>query len=67
MDILKIVKESGITQKSIAKELGTSPSQFGDVLHGRRPFPIKWVRPLCMILQCDPNFLFEWEKETMGQ
>jgi len=66
MKALELIKASGITQRRIAKELGTSPSQLGDVLHGRRPFPVKWIKPLCRILQCDPNTLLGWEK-TMGE
>ena len=66
MRALALIKESGITQRQIAKELGTSPQQLGDVLHGRRQFPLKWVEPLCRILQCDPNTFFGWEK-TMGE
>lgn len=66
MKALEVIKKSGITQRKIAEQLGTSPSQLGDTLHGRRPFPVKWIEPLCRILHCDPNTLFGWEK-TMGE
>ena len=61
---MELIKESGITQRKIAEELGTSPAQFWSALHGRRPFPIKWVEPLCRILHCDPNELFGYETKN---
>lgn len=65
MDINKLIIESGITKASIARELGVSPQQFNNAIHGKRPIPIKWVIPVCRILGCDPNTLFEWEGEGM--
>lgn len=64
MKALELIKESGITQRAIAKELGTSPAQLGNALHGRRPFPIKWIEPLCNILHCEPNELFGYKKKN---
>lgn len=63
MKALELIKASGITQREIAEQMGTSPTQLGNVLHGRRPFPIKWIEPLCRILNCEPNELFGYEKK----
>ena len=61
MDALALIKKSGRTQASIAKDIGASPSHLGDVLHGRRPFQMKWVLPFCKAVGCSPNDLFEYE------
>ena len=61
MDALALIKRSGRSQRSIAKEIGTSPSNLGDVLHGRRPFRMKWVLPFCKAVGCSPNELFEYK------
>jgi len=61
-DVFDLVKKSGRTQRSIADVLDVSPSNFGDVLHGRRPFRISWVIPFCEAVGCSPNELFEWKE-----
>ena len=66
MDALILIKESGKSQRSIAAEIGASPSHLGDVLHGRRPFQMKWVVPFCRAVGCSPNDLFEWEKKNQA-
>lgn len=65
MDINKLIIESGVKKAYIARELCVSPQQFNSVLHGKRPFPIKWVAPLCKILGCNPNTLFGWKEKQM--
>ena len=63
MNVMQLIKRSGRSQRSIAAEIGTSPSHLGDVLHGRRPFPTKWVIPFCRAAGCSPNELFNWKEE----
>ena len=63
MDALKLIKKCGRSQRSIAAEIGASPSHLGDVLHGRRPFQIKWVLPFCKAVGCSPNDLFEYQEQ----
>ena len=55
------IERSGITKSSIAKDIGVSPQQFSNALHGRRPFPLKWIGALCERLHCDPNALLGWK------
>lgn len=60
-NVKELIKESGATQTVVAGELNVSQQQLNNVLSGRRPFPVKWVEPLCIILHCDPNTLFGWD------
>ena len=66
MRIDEIIRERGISKTGLARKLCISPQRFNDVLHGRRPFPIKWVIPVCKFVGCDPNSFFEWEDSNVN-
>ena len=48
------IKEKGITQRQLAKELGISPSRVSDFISGRSEPSLKIARALCMILGIAP-------------
>ena len=63
MNLISLIESSGKTQAAVARAIGTRPQYLNAVIKGRRPFPIKWIEPLCRELHCDPNTLFGWEDE----
>ncbi len=65
MNLISLIESSGKTQAAVARAIGTRPQYMNAVIKGRRPFPIKWIEPLCRELHCDPNMLFGWEDKII--
>ncbi len=49
------LKEKGMTQKQLAKEIGISPSRVSDYISGRSEPTLKIARLLCRILNIPPS------------
>ncbi len=65
--IERAIKRQKLTKASVADQIGISRQQLNDIVHQRRPLPIKLVRPLCKALHCDPNCIFDWEAGNSGE
>lgn len=48
------LEEKGITQRSLAKEIGVSPSRINDYVTGRAEPTLKTARILCTVLGITP-------------
>ena len=59
--VQKAVLNSGYSQAHIARQIGMSPSQFWNILHGYRPLRVEHVFEICNVIGCDPNTLLGWK------
>lgn len=55
--IAEAIKESGLTQSSIAKSLSIKPTQICSYLHGRKLPALDTLANLCLLLDIDANYI----------
>lgn len=65
-NIDRVIKNQHLSQAYVAKKLGIGRQQLNDIIHLRRPLPIKLVVPLCKAIRCDPNCIFNWQAGTLA-
>lgn len=57
------LKENGISQSSIAKKIGLTPSKLSLSLSGRRALTLQEFEGICRVLRIPPNKFAGGEKE----
>lgn len=56
-------EQSWKPKATIAREMGISPQQLNNIIHGHRPISLYLIVPFCKSVGCDPNYLFGWDGE----
>ncbi|NLZ45377.1 MAG: helix-turn-helix transcriptional regulator [Clostridiales bacterium] len=64
INIKRILRTNGTTQKFVAEKAGFTERSFSDLLNGRKVFRSEYVPKICKSLDCQPNDLYipQWMK-----
>lgn len=60
-NLKKIIEEKGLRQAWVAGKLGLTPQQLSNFLSGQSKLNnimIELIRPICDVIDCEPNDLF---------
>jgi addiction module HigA family antidote len=59
--IMVLLDNLHLTQKTFAHQIGVSPSQLNEVLHGKRPVNLEWALLFEKSLGTDPEALLKMQ------
>ena len=62
-NVRQIIKDLGLTQKTVARRAGWDPKLFNALLNGRKVFKADYLPAICVAIGKSPDEVFEYDSK----